>query len=965
MYRYAQGRTPQRQLSLRAFRRWFSKIDKKALTLFLGLLTLAGVFLGGIVLLGVFAWYSRDLPDPQQLIDRTVAQATKIYDRTGKHLLYEIYGDENRTIVHLQQGICDPQDPELTTDTEGIPLILSQAVIAAEDRSFCTHHGFSIKGLLRAVIFMGDRGGGSTLTQQLVKNALLSNEHRISRKIKELMVSLALERKYSKDQILQIYFNEIGYGSVYYGVQSAAENFYGKKVNELTLAEAATLAGIPQRPTTFINNPDLLKERRDWILSSMAELGYISEEAARAAQAESTPIHLKSDASFVAPHFVMWVRAMLEEQFGTSALETGGLKVITTLDYDKQVIAETAVKDGVEARGETYQFSNAGLLAQDPRTGEILAMVGSPDFSNDAIDGQVNVTLQKLQPGSSIKPIIYTAAFERGFTPNTVLWDVKTEFVTETAPYIPLNYDEKEHGLISLRDALQGSLNIPAVKVLALVGIDDAIAFAQRLGYTTFTDRSRIGLSMVLGGAEVTMLDHIGGYSTFASGGVRRHPQALLRVEDAQGNELFALKDKDTAGEKVLDEHITAMISNVLSDNAARAYVFGPNNYLVLSDRPVAAKTGTTNNYKDAWTVGYTPSLTAAVWVGNASGALMSKGADGSKIAAPIWNAFMKESLAGTPAEAFPDPQIPETGKSILDGKLQTTNVTIDKASGKLATDLTPESFKETLACGEFKTILAYIDPKNPLGDPPEHPEEHEQYAAWEHGIEDYIARHNAELKPGEAPLTTCTPPTEEDDVHTKRNEPMVKILSPQKGDTIGEVLTVSYQGEVRRTFQRTEFLLDGVYLGQSASLDSATLEIPSWVTQGEHTLSVRVYDDVDNVGEALVKISIERSSSFDGPRVTNPFPDQVIQRTDDFHAYTIAVELPHPEEYTSLTVRARHAQTGEEVILGSYISPNAILSVSWELPQNAGTYILSADAISSKNGEAVHAKPVAVTVRK
>lgn len=551
MFRYAQSRKSNKNLTFKGISRWIGRMDKKAVIKNLILFGIALGLLGGLFVLGVFAWYSRDLPDPNALLDRTVAQATKIYDRTGEHLLYEIYGKENRTLVKMQEGFCK-DDASFETDPNGIPLFIAQAVLTAEDREFCSHNGFTVKGIARAVIFMGKRGGGSTLTQQLVKNVILTNERHVSRKIKELILSVVLEQKYSKDEILQIYFNEVPYGSTYYGIQTAAQNFYEKNVNELTLAEGATLAGLPQLPTYYINNPDDLKARRDWILDSMFELGYITEEAARAAKAESTPLHISTDGAFVAPHFVMWVKSMLEELYGTSAVETGGLRVITTLDYDKQIIAEESVTHGVETYGESYGFANAGLLAQDPRTGEILAMVGSPDFSNEEIDGQVNVTLQPLQPGSSIKPIVYTAAFEKGYTPNTILWDVNTTFPTETTPYTPFNYDGSEHGMISLRAALQGSLNIPAVKTLYLVGLDNAIAFAQRLGYTTLTDRSRIGLSMVLGGAEVTMLDHVGAYSVLANNGVHHDYQALLRVEDANGGELYSFDSSNVPGKAFL-----------------------------------------------------------------------------------------------------------------------------------------------------------------------------------------------------------------------------------------------------------------------------------------------------------------------------------------------------------------------------------------------------------------------------
>src|SRR3989338_3089053 len=409
------------------------------------LLGIAALFAGSIGILGVFAYVSRDLPDPNALTERLVKQSTKIYDRTGEHLLYEIYSDENRTLVKMQEGFCKDKPIE-ETDHAGIPLLAIQATIAAEDRVFCAHHGFTVKGLARAVLFGGSRGGGSTLTQQLVKNAILSNEKTLTRKVKELILSIELERRYSKDEILQIYFNEIPFGSTYYGVQAASQNYFGKSVNALSAAEAATLAALPQAPTTYLNNPDKLKIRRDWILGRMAELAFVSDEEIEAAKKEDTKISLHVT-NIAAPHFVFYVKEQLENTYGQRAVEEGGLKVLTSLDFDKQTIAEEAVKTHVDAAGPSQGFSNASLVAIDPRTSQILAMVGSKDYFNDAIDGKVNVATRLRQPGSSIKPIIYAKGFENGFTPNTVLWDTKTDFATDTGtPYSPNNYDSGERG---------------------------------------------------------------------------------------------------------------------------------------------------------------------------------------------------------------------------------------------------------------------------------------------------------------------------------------------------------------------------------------------------------------------------------------------------------------------------------------------------------------------------------------
>src|SRR3989344_4789145 len=551
------------------------------------------LFMGGsLFVLGLFAFVSHDLPDPRQLTDRSIPETTKIYDRTGEHLLYEIFGSENRTLVKLQEGFCDMQT-EMETDGNGIPRYAVQATITAEDRKFCSHGGFSVTGLMRAVLFAGSRGGGSTLTQQLVKNAILSNERSLTRKAKELILSLELERRYSKDEILQIYFNEIPYGSTYYGIEAASQNFFGKHVSELSLAQAATLAALPQVPTFYINNPDRLKARRDWILDGMADMGFVTREEADAAKGEDTTLE-DTVANIQALHFVFYVKQQLEETYGQRLVEEGGLKVITSLDYDKQLIAEEEVVRGVEERGEAYNFNDAALVATDPKTGQILAMVGSADYFDESIAGQVNGAARPRQPGSSFKPIAYAKGFDLGYTPNTVLWDVNTTFPTATGDYAPKNYDLGERGPIRVREALQGSLNIPAVEMVYLVGVENALSFAEALGYATFGDRSRFGLSIVLGGAEVKLTEHVGAYGTFANDGVRMSQVSILKVEDPKGTVLEEWKPGE--GTKGTEPNVARLISNVMSDNAARAYVFGLNNALVVGGRPVAAKTETTKD---------------------------------------------------------------------------------------------------------------------------------------------------------------------------------------------------------------------------------------------------------------------------------------------------------------------------------------------------------------------------------
>ena len=905
------------------------------------LLGIALIFAGSLGILGLMAFISRDLPNPDSLTDRAISQTTKIYDRTGEHVLYEIFGDENRTLKKLQEGFC-LDDENLERDERGIPLFALQATIAAEDRNFCQHGGFDVKGILRAVFdnLTGNPTGGSTLTQQLVKNAILSNEKTIIRKVKELILSVELERRYSKDEILQIYFNEIPYGSTYYGLEAAAQNYFGLSVNELTLAQAATLAALPKAPTTYLNNPDRLQARRDYILGEMLELAFIDQTAYDAALIEATPVDV-AITNIDAPHFVLYVKELLEEEYGRSVVEEGGLKVITTLDYDMQMIAEEEVKKGVEENVEKYGLTNAALVAIDPKTGHILSMVGSKDYFDDDIDGQVNVTTRLRQPGSSFKPIVYTKAFELGYTPNTVLWDVVTTFPTVTGNYTPQNYDGSEHGPIRILNALQLSLNIPAVKLVYLVGVETALDFATSLGYTSFGDHSAFGMSLVLGGGEVQLLEHTAAYGVLANDGVRNETVSILKVEDADGEILEEWKQK--SGKKIIDANIARMTSYVLSNNEARTPVFGANSYLQLGGRPVAAKTGTTNDYRDGWLMGYTPSLAAGVWVGNNDNTPMNK-AGGSIGAGPIWNGFMKRVLEGKPVETFPSPEITQTGKVVLDGEIGSTTVTIDRASGKLATEYTPDSYREEKMYAQYHSILHYVDRDDPLGPAPEHPEDNEQYAAWEAAIQTWIEKKQTETG---VEILNQDPPTEEDDLHVPANFPSVRITSPDDDDAIADrTLSIQISADAARGVARAEFYIDGQYLGSdSSSPYSLTTTLPSSVGRGVHTVKAIAYDDIDNAGSDTVTIQVESEGSDTAFELIDPKNGQTIEYSST--TYTIVVSIDDPESYRSVSVYAESLGSGSEERVGQTLDPGSpFLTFDWTLPAS-GTWALSARAIS------------------
>ncbi|MEK7652923.1 MAG: PBP1A family penicillin-binding protein [Patescibacteria group bacterium] len=795
------------------------------------------ILVGSLTGLAVVAWASRDLPSPDKVINRSMTLSTKIYDREGKTVLYDIHGNIKRTLIDLKD----------------IPNFAVKATLAAEDRDFYKHQGFSLTGIARSIIkniLTGSKVGGSTLTQQFVKNAVLTNEKTYTRKIKELIVSYQIEKKFSKDQILQMYFNEIPYGSVIYGIEAASESFFGKSAKDLTLAESAILAAIPKAPTYYSphgNNKDRLLIRQRYIIDSMAELGYITKNEAENAKNEKISFKPPQE-SMTAPHFVMYIKEILSEKYGEDFINQEGLKVYTTLDLEKQKAAEEAVKKGVEQNGQKYGFANASLVALDPKTGQILAMVGSADYFNDEIDGQVNVALRPRQPGSSFKPIVYTAAFIKGYTPDTILYDVVTNFdATGAKPYIPHNYDLKERGPITIRSALAGSLNIPAVKTTYLTGIDNILNLAGDLGYTTFSERNRFGLSIVLGGGEVKLLEHVGAFATLAQEGTRHEITPILKIEDKNGKVIEEFKNKS---KEVIKPEIARLTTDILSDNEARAYIFGANNKLTLPGRPVAAKTGTTNNYRDAWTVGYTPSLAAGVWVGNSDNKEMKKGADGSIIAAPIWNSFMLEALKNTSPEQFTKPEPIVTGKPVLDGDASgAAKIKIDSMSGKLATEYTPASTIKEITVGGPRSILYYVNKDDPRGAAPGNPADDPQFNSWETAIQDWA------IKQG---LSTdyFSTPTEYDNIHLAEDQPNLIIISPLPNQTIRENnLLIEISATAKREIKKIEYYVDDRLILTKNDASDANLEISSF-DNSYHTLKVLAKDDLENTATQSIELN-------------------------------------------------------------------------------------------------------------
>jgi 1A family penicillin-binding protein len=643
-----------------------------ALTFFAGL---------GLAVAG-YTYIALSLPAPEELQTRSVNFAsTKIYDRNGG-LLYEVFDPQGgrRTLVPL----------------ENISPYLRQAIIATEDKRFYQHPGVDPIGITRAVWQNVKEqsiiSGASTIPQQLARTVFLSPEERAQRtlwrKIKEAVLATEITRRYPKDIILEVYLNTIYYGNLAYGIEAAAQTYFGKTAADLTLAEAALLAGLPQSPALYdpFTNPEAAKTRQAVVLGLMVEEGYITPAQAEAARSEELQF-VTQRGDIRAPHFVTYVRQLLEQKYGSAVLYQGGLQVYTTLDLRLQEIGERVAREQVAALANKH-VTNAALVAIRPSSGEILAMLGSVDFFNPEIDGQVNVALRLRQPGSAIKPVTYAAAFEKGWTPASLIMDVPTEFPDgANPPYKPTNYDEKFHGPVLVRTALGSSYNIPAVKTLQYVGLPTFLEMAHRLGIHSL-NRPDYGLSLTLGGGDVTLLELTGAYAVFANGGRQMPPVAVLRIVDNYGRviEEHHLPEGEQEGQPVLSPQHAYLITSILSDNEARTPAFGPNSVLKLS-RPAAVKTGTTNDWRDNWTVGYTPDLVAGVWVGNSDNTPMAE-ISGVAGAGPIWHNFMEEALADTPPREF-----------IRPGGIETIEICAD--SGTLPSEVCPRKKWEVFAAGQ------------------------------------------------------------------------------------------------------------------------------------------------------------------------------------------------------------------------------------------------------------------------
>lgn len=821
------------------------------------------IFVAGILVLimGISAILiaSFRIPDFSSFGDRKIVNSTKIYDRTGEILLYDIHEDVRRTNIAFE---------DMGTN-------IKNATVAIEDSEFYNHQGIRIKSIVRAVVYnvlgIGRVQGGSTITQQLVKNTLLNSKKTIGRKIREWVLAVKIDRALPKEKILELYLNEAPYGGTIYGIEEAAKTYFNKKAYDLTIAEAAYLASIPQSPTylsPYGKNKDKLEERKDLVLFRMNELGFITEEDYLKAKEEVVEFAPKQTVGIKAPHFVFFIKDYLESKYGAEVVENGGLKVITTLDYSLQEQGEKIVKEGALENQKNWNGSNAALVAINPKTGEILSMIGSRDYFDKEIDGNFNVATASRQPGSAFKPFIYATAFNKGFTPDTVLFDLPTEFQTtcnaygtalpgynQSDCYMPQNYDGKHRGPMSLRDALGQSINIPAVKLFYLAGQKDSLDTAENMGINTLKDIGTYGLTLVIGGGEVTLLDMTSAYGVFANNGTRIPYTGILRVENLDGD---VLEEINTNGREVLPKNTALTISDILSDNVARTPTFGVNSSLNIPGRDVAVKTGTTNNNKDAWTIGYTPSIVVGVWAGNNDNKPMKKG--GVSVAGPIWNKFINTSFKNIPDEKFEEPDLyvdPTQVKPVLRGYWQgNENFFLDKISGKLATENTPRETLVEKVVTNVHTILYWIDRSDILGAPPKDPYDNPQFKNWEIPVQNWWAQNKGNYK-----ITTWNEkPSSYDDVHTENQKLNILIKEPNNTTVYkeGDKIQLSLSNKGQYPLEKVEIFVNDIYLGTTESPFNFSF-FPGDLEnlRQENELKIIAYDKAYNRGEFITYFKV------------------------------------------------------------------------------------------------------------
>ncbi|MCR4324130.1 MAG: penicillin-binding protein [Candidatus Curtissbacteria bacterium] len=781
-----------------------------------------------------FVIFAKDLPSPNKLSARDSSLSTKIYDRNGK-LMYDIFADKNRALVKWNE----------------LPPYVKQATISIEDKDFYDHQGFSPFGFLRAAVktlVFRDVQGGSTITQQVVKNTLLSSERTLTRKIKEFILAIQVERKYTKDEILQIYLNEVPYGGTSWGIEAASQTYFNKEAKDLTLPEAVILAGLPQQPSYYSpygTTPNAYIARAESVARRMREDGHITKEQEEELKKQIPEVKFSpNDHGIEAPHFVFHVKDLLVEKYGEKLVEQGGLKVTTTLDLELQNKAQQIVAEEVE-KVANLSVGNGAAVVMDPKNGEILSMVGSKDYFAENYDGQVNVTTRLRQPGSALKPFTYATAFKAGYTPSFVLMDVPTEFPGGTGQpaYKPVNYDGKYRGPMQIRFALGNSENVPAVKMLGLVGVKNMLRTAYDSGLTTLEPTSenlqRFGLAVTLGGGDVRLLDLVNGYATLANKGVHHAPVAILKVEDRSGKVLEEKKDDDR-GKEVLGEDVSFLISHILSDNVARTMIFGPNSLLNIPGKTVAVKTGTTDDKRDNWAVGYTPSTVVGVWVGNNDNSQMNPQiASGVTGATPIWNRIMSTALEGKGNEGFNKPgNVNAMEVDAFSGGLPCRDFPKRSEYFVKGTEPTRDCLAQKNLDGREYYVFLEFDPVSADGR-----------NRWQEGIDAW-----AQAQPDEKYRV----PAELKNEPTKNPEDIkVNISKPSDHSQVDFSFETEANVETGKKVTKVEFYIDGSLKDSKGSSPYKFSYSFNTSNKGKHKIKVKAFNDANKDAEKEIEVSV------------------------------------------------------------------------------------------------------------
>jgi penicillin-binding protein 1C len=856
-----------------------SKYDKKLeiLNSFISILTI-GVTILIVGILGIFVIYAKDLPDPNRLSSKGNESGTKLLDKNDK-VIFELYGDKNRVLIQLNQ----------------VPEDVIKATLATEDAEFYRHSGFSLRGMARAVrntITGQGLQGGSTITQQVVKNSLLSQERTIDRKIKELILSLQIESKYTKDDILQMYFNETPYGGQNYGIFAASKAYFAKDPGELTLSESAYLAGLPQRPSyysPFSSNKEAGIERRNLVLNLMRYNGWVDKNGNRVFiseeeynQALNEKIEFKPSAAiFKAPHFVFYIKDKLIEMYGEEVVETAGLQVKTTLDLDVQENAEKIMSQVLD-KEKVYGVGNSAMVVYETNTGKMLAMIGSKNYfgrpepkgcesattgeKGCKFDPYFNVATASRQPGSAIKPLTYAGLLEKGFTPSFTFLDVPTTFTGEGVgsdkAYTPVNYDGIYRGPVSLRKSLGNSLNIPAVKALGILGLDSFLELSQKMGISTFTDKTRFGLSITLGGAETKLFELTSAYTVFGNQGIYNSPVAILEVKDNKGNELFRYQEQ--RGVRVISEETAFLISDILSDDGARSDAFGFNSPLKIPNHQVAVKTGTTNNKRDNYAIGYSPSHTVGVWVGNSNNEPLNPSiASGISGATPIWSETMKFLLKDKP----------KTGENVekFNPTSNLSKIEIDERSGMLpykdnpkrsewfvkgTEPQSPSEWYKTIEVCEFDGRIANesckeadkTKTKNYIGILDYKPDWQNYTDSW---LQEKYSGDETYFPP------TITSRLEYDGKDPEEMEPYIRIVAPKENSSVPSIFRISTEISASSKIKEVKFYLDSSQVGTDSSYPYGYTFKLNKNQLGSHKFKAKVVDRDGGEGDHEITLNV------------------------------------------------------------------------------------------------------------